>query len=110
MRRLSTLEWRIGQAPWISVFNTSTGKMITAKENVTLLNELLYVHIAPASKGAIARARKAYKDIRGAQYPVSELDLLENHVPHEDRQEEFDTSLRRGEDMPVIEAPETSDD
>lgn len=94
MARLSALPWAIGEAPWLSVFNTTNGKMITAKENVVLLDALLYVHIAASSKAAVQRARKSFKDVRGSQYPVSEADLMLNHVAHEENRGAFDDIIQ----------------
>lgn len=81
-KRLATLQWRIGEAPWLSVFNPTTGKMISSKDNAEVLRDLLYVHLAPPSKQSIARARKQYKDLRGTTYPVSEEVLLAQLTPH----------------------------
>ncbi len=82
MARLRKLNWRIGEAPWLSVFNTSNGKMVGAKENADLLRDLLHVHLAAASKQSITRARKAYKDLKGSAYPVSEEVLAQSLTPH----------------------------
>jgi DNA sulfur modification protein DndB len=82
MERLSNLPWQIGQAPWTAVFNTSNNKMVTAKENVTLLDDLVYAHVAAPSKQFIINARKEYKQVRGSVYPVSEEDLLVNLINH----------------------------
>lgn len=75
LARISTLPWRISQAPWTAVFNSDNNKMITAKENSELLVELLLTHIAPASKAEITRARKNFKEIRQKDYPVSQTEL-----------------------------------
>lgn len=82
MERLSKLPWEIGQAPWTAVFNTSNNKMVTAKENVTLLDDLVYAHVAAPSKQFIINARKEYKQVRGSVYPVSEEELLVNLISH----------------------------
>lgn len=50
--------------------------MLTGKENTETLGSLLHVHIAPSSGQAIKRARKAYKDVRSVQYPITEEELL----------------------------------
>jgi DNA sulfur modification protein DndB len=71
MRRLVALKWRIGDAPWIAVFNPTIGKMISSKDNAEVLHDLLYVHLAAPSKQSITRARKLFKDLRGTAYPVS---------------------------------------
>jgi DNA sulfur modification protein DndB len=80
--RLSGLPWTIGQAPWLAVFNPANGKMITAKENVGLLDDLLYVHLAAPSKQAITKARRTYREVRGTAYPISDQDLQANLTPH----------------------------
>lgn len=82
MQRLSSLSWRIGDAPWLAVFNPSNGKMIGSKENADALRDLLYVHLAAPSKQAVIRARKQFKELRGLTYPVSEESLLTNLTPH----------------------------
>ncbi len=82
MNRLKNLTWRIGDAPWLAVFNTATGKMISSKDNTELLRDLLYIHLAPPSKQSITRARKQFKDIQGVAYPVAEEALLKQLTPH----------------------------
>jgi hypothetical protein len=49
--------------------------MVGAKENNQLLAELLHVHLAPASKQAIARACKNFKALKGKKYPIAEEEL-----------------------------------
>jgi DNA sulfur modification protein DndB len=78
MARLSRLDWRMASAPWIAVFSPSAGKMVGGKENVDVLCQMLHVHLAPASMQAIKRARKAYKDIRNENYPISEDELAKS--------------------------------
>ena len=80
--RVSALPWTIGEPPWVSVFNPQNGKMITAKENVGLLDILLYVHLAASSKASIVKARKQFRDIRGFAYPISDDHLQANLTPH----------------------------
>jgi DNA sulfur modification protein DndB len=75
--RISELPWHIDQAPWLAVFNPVNCKMVTAKENADILEELLIAHIAPTSKNVIARARKNYREIRNSTYPVSALEMEE---------------------------------
>ena len=82
MKRLGALTWRIGDAPWLAVFNPTTGKMISSKDNAEVLRDLLYVHLAAPSKQSITRARKQYKDLRGVAYPISEDVLLKQLTPH----------------------------
>jgi DNA sulfur modification protein DndB len=83
LKGLSALSWTIGQAPWTAVFNTANNKMMTAKENTALLDDLLRVHLAPGTRAEIKRARKDFKDIAGGLYPVSEEELAEN-LPSDD--------------------------
>lgn len=80
MDRLAKLDWRIGQGPWSAVFNSTNNKMVTAKENVELLDELLHVHLAASSKQAIVRARKEYKTVRNTNYQYTEIELQENLI------------------------------
>jgi len=75
LAKLSTLSWKIKEAPSSAVFNGATSSMIGAKENVELLDDLLEAHLAPPSKQSIVRARKRYKDVRGTQYPICEAEL-----------------------------------
>lgn len=84
LERLNNLPWQIGEAPWIAVFNKANAKMIGAKENSQLLDDLLYVHLAAPSKQSITKARRQYKEVRGENYPVSEQDLLAHLTPHAD--------------------------
>jgi DNA sulfur modification protein DndB len=80
--RLATLPWTIGEAPWLAVFNPANGKMITAKENVGLLDDLLYAHLAAPSKQFITKTRRLFREVRGTTYPVSEQQLQANLTPH----------------------------
>ncbi len=109
IRRVSYLEWQIGSAPWLAVFNPTTKKMITAKENVELLDNLVYVHLAASSKEAIRRARKEYKDVRGSQYPFTEEQLQANLTPHTERREvvpEIAPSTETEQEEPSTETEE----
>jgi len=72
---LAKLTWRMDSAPWTAVFNPANSRMLTAKENRDLLLELLMAHLAPASKKAVERARKHYREIKGEQYSYSIEDL-----------------------------------
>ena len=83
MVRLSQLDWKLGSAPWTAVFTADGGKMLTGKDNTELLVELLHAHLAPASKQAIARARKKFKDLRGQAYPTTE-DALAGYITQGD--------------------------
>lgn len=80
LARISKLPWKISQAPWVAVFNSDNGKMITAKENSELLVELLLAHIAPTSKAEIIRARKNFKEIRQKDYTISQADMEKSIV------------------------------
>ena len=75
MLRLSELKWELGSAPWEAVFSVDGGKMLVGKDNTTNLADLLHAHLAPSSLQAIKRARKAFKDNRGKQYPISDEEL-----------------------------------
>ena len=80
--RLAALPWTIGEAPWLAVFNPANNKMITAKENTQLLDDLIYVHLAAASKQSIIKVRKQFRDVRGVNYPVTDTQLQANLTPH----------------------------
>jgi DNA sulfur modification protein DndB len=74
--RLARLRWRLGdEAPWLAVFNPATGKMLTDRANSDLLEQMLEVHLAPASKADILRARKNFEAARGMKYPISQESL-----------------------------------
>lgn len=75
MSGLEALPWELGKAPWLAVFNPAKSAMITAKENASLLSQLLYVHLAPPSGQAIVRSRRLYKDLVNSDYPVSKAQL-----------------------------------
>ena len=78
LTRLAQLDWSIGKPPWTAVYNPSNSRMITAKENVLLLVDLLYVNLAPPSLQAIKRARRTYRDLIHTVYPVAEDTLAAN--------------------------------
>ncbi len=80
LQRLSKLSWKISDAPWTAVFNTENNKMITAKENTELLEDLLRMHLAPISKAEITRVRKIFREVRQKQYPVSQETLEKSIV------------------------------
>lgn len=84
MKRLGQLDWAIGSAPWTAVFNPSNNKMFGSKEFSNLLDELLLAHIAPVSKQSIRRARKNYKELIGAQYPITDEKMFSNIVSEEE--------------------------
>lgn len=83
--KLRTLDWRIAQAPFVAVWqltpNARTqGKMMTGKDNTTLLFDLLVAHLAPTSKAQIERALRSYKQLRGSRYPLTLEDLASGIV------------------------------
>jgi DNA sulfur modification protein DndB len=75
VHRLAGLDWKLSAAPWLAVYSSESGKMLAAKDNTVLLDRLLEAHLAPQSVQQVKRARKDYKDLRGANYPVSEEEL-----------------------------------
>jgi DNA sulfur modification protein DndB len=80
LEKLRALDWKIAQAPFIAVWQLtpdarSQGKMMTGKDNTTLLFDLLVAHLAPTSKAQVDRALKSYKQLRGTRYPVTAEDL-----------------------------------
>jgi DNA sulfur modification protein DndB len=110
--RLSALPWKIGEAPWLAVFNPANNKIINSKENVELLDDLLYVHIAASSKQSIVKARKQFKDIRGSIYPLSEQQLQINLTPHTENRTVIPDVVSPGtlpsdSEAEVVEAAET---
>ncbi|MDV7353470.1 DNA sulfur modification protein DndB [Rhodococcus oxybenzonivorans] len=79
MKRLEQLDWRIGEGPWLAVFNPAAGKMMTAKENADLLEQLLISHVAPRSKNEIKRARDQFKAVIQKSYPIAQ-ELMEKSL------------------------------
>lgn len=69
---LKALPTSIKSNPWSAVFNTQKNSMLTSKENITLLDKLIRIHIAPNSKTDIQQVRKLYKEIKGEQYGFTE--------------------------------------
>lgn len=88
--RLKEMDWRIGQAPWIAVYNADGNKMISGKDFSDLLLDLLHAHLAPASGQAVKRARRTFKQLRSTTYPVPEEKLLS--LVAKDMQEAMPTS------------------
>lgn len=78
--RLKALDWEIGQAPWIAVYNTAARRMSAGKDYSDLLLQLLHAHVAPASAQAVKRARRDFKMLTSTNYPVSEESLVVNLV------------------------------
>lgn len=102
--RLAQLGWRIGEVPWTAVYNPSNNRMITAKENVALLVELLYVHLAPPSLQAIKRARRTYRELIHSAYPIGEEALaskLDETRAHPDRKLVVDDIAAGADDASV---------
>jgi DNA sulfur modification protein DndB len=75
MSRLSELDWAIGVGPWLAVYNTTSNRMVTAKENKDLLFDLLVAHLAPTSKNEIKSARSQFKMITQQNYPISQDEM-----------------------------------
>lgn len=80
MFRLSQLDWRLSSPPWNSVASISDNKvkMLTGRDHVSLLDDLLIAHIAPNSKSEIKRALSKFKEVRGDKYKISEEELAKN--------------------------------
>jgi DNA sulfur modification protein DndB len=85
--RLQKLDWRLSAAPWVSVVNNNGGKikMLTGRDYVALLDELLKVHLAPNSKSEIKRALSKYKELKNHKYPLQE-DAFYSNLPPEGAQ------------------------
>jgi DNA sulfur modification protein DndB len=90
MEKLKSLDWDIGSAPWIAVFNVDSNKMVGSKEFTNLLDALLMAHLAPSSKQSIRRARKEFKDLVKSQYPISEELLFANIISEDQLDETVD--------------------
>ncbi|MCG3773404.1 MAG: hypothetical protein JW395_0211 [Nitrospira sp.] len=84
MKRLTELEWKLEAAPWLAVFSVEGSKMRAGKDDTDLLAELLHAHLAPTTLQSIKRARKAFKDVRGINYSVSEEELAKRIVSSTD--------------------------
>lgn len=102
--RFAALPWTIGEAPWLAVFNTENGKMITAKENTQLLDDLLYAHIAASSKQSIIKVRKQFREVRGFTYPLTEQQLQANLTPHTENRVAPQPDLVPGAEAVEVEA------
>ena len=72
LAQLRGLPWKLEQAPWNSVFNARTGRMITGKDHANLLDQLLRIHLRPNSVEEIKRVRRSYNDLMGTRYPIEE--------------------------------------
>lgn len=79
--KLKSLTWNLGGSPWHTVARLQDGKlkMLTGRDDVSLLKEMLKVHLFPNSKQQIIRARQNYKQLRNEDYPVSQQ-LLEANL------------------------------
>ena len=71
LERLGGLEWELGSPPWLAVYSTELDRMLTGRDNVQLLKNLLEVHLSPASADQIQAVREEYHGLIGADYPVS---------------------------------------
>lgn len=78
LARLSKLDWHLASAPWTSIvtMSGSNAKMVVNNQTRDLLQQLLRVHLYPESRANIQRARRAFNELRGMQYPVSEQTLM----------------------------------
>ncbi len=76
LNRLSELDWRLSEPPWVSVFVEGKGTMAAGKQFTDLLYRLLLVHLAPRNKAEIHRAVLDFKALKGAKrYPATEDEL-----------------------------------
>ena len=82
MARLSALDWELKNAPWTSVYNAESKRMITGRDNAALLRLLLVVHLAPQDKQQIEHARREFRNLIGSDYPVS-AEVLEQNLPQQ---------------------------
>lgn len=80
LQRLQELDWHLSVAPWICVFVVidDKRKMLTNRDFVGLLEDMLKVHLGPKSKQEIKKARKKFFELKGYQYPVAEKELYVN--------------------------------
>ena len=81
---LSDLDWRLAAPPFLAVWQETPegkakGKMISGKDNSSLLFELLVVHLAPSSKVQIDRAIKSYRALKGRRYGIK-VDELSKRI------------------------------
>lgn len=79
---LAALTWELQSPPWNSVISIDgeKAKMLTNREYQSLLQKLLIAHLCPTTKIAITQARREYKRLKGAQYPVDEQAMVDNLV------------------------------
>lgn len=79
---LSSLSWKLCDAPWKTVIRADgpKAKMLTNRDYGNLLLKLLIAHLCPTTKVAVTNPRREYKQLKGEQYPVSEESLLEGLV------------------------------
>lgn len=82
LERLKSFEWKLNSAPWLSVVLISDDKrkMLTNREFVSLLENILKIHLAPKNKSEIKKVRKDFLELKGSPYPVQE-DLLQANLP-----------------------------
>lgn len=86
LARLKKLEWKLAAPPWLAVVSVdgNSAKMLTQRENVELLDNLLLAHLAPPSKKHIERARREFRRLRGKEYSVKEEDLSQLIIKESD--------------------------
>lgn len=75
--KLSNLDWNVKASPWNCVCNipenpSEASKMLTSRDFTALLEDMLKVHLAPKTRADIKKVRKAFAELRGFPYPVSE--------------------------------------
>jgi len=85
LAKLEWLDWKISSPPFSAVWlltpeARSQGKMMTGKDNTSLLFDLLVAHLAPTSKAQIDRALRSYRQLRGARYPIPAEELINGIV------------------------------
>ena len=81
--KLSQFDWNVKSSPWNCVCQISeekgeSSRMLTSRDFTSLLKDMLKVHLAPRNRAEIKKARKAFMDLRGYTYPVSEETLSAN--------------------------------
>jgi DNA sulfur modification protein DndB len=81
--KLKSLEWKLGSSPWHTIARVQDEKVkiLTGRDDVSMLKNMLKVHLFPNSKQQIIRARQDYKQLRNEDYPVS-LQKLEENLSH----------------------------
>lgn len=81
LETLRGMDWEIASPPWRAVYNPGPPpRMMTNRDHSELLKRLLAAHLAPETKRQIADARREYKDLIGADYPVA-AEVLARRLP-----------------------------